>query len=257
MRTRFVAALTALLVTIGLAAPAGAITNGKPDNGAHPYVGLVVFYNSSGTPLWRCTGTMISATTLLTAGHCTYGTASAQVWFNEHVTTDLGYPNTGGFTGKPHTYTYKGALTLPDTGDVGVVVLNSAPGVGTASIASVGTLDSMATQRGQQNVKFDVVGYGLQEIKPVQMANRDRLRATTQLVNLTSALTDGFNIQQTAAPGTGGGTCFGDSGGPIFLQGTTTIVAVNSFVLNENCAGAGFGYRVDVSGAHNFISQYL
>ena len=42
----------------------------------------------------------------------------------------------------------------------------------------------------------------------------------------------------------------------MFLQGTYTIVAVNSFVLNQNCAGAGFGYRVDVAGANAFIRQF-
>ena len=34
------------------------------------------------------------------------------------------------------------------------------------------------------------------------------------------------------------------------------IVAVNSFVLNENCQGAGFGYRVDTEYAADFISPY-
>ena len=130
MRTRFVAALAVLIVAVGFASPAKAVTNGQPDNGAHPYVGLVVFYDAGGTPLHRCSGTMISSTALLTAGHCTFGTASAQVWFDEHVTTDSGYPLTGGITGTPHTYNYNGSLTLPDTGDLGVVVLNSAPGVG-------------------------------------------------------------------------------------------------------------------------------
>jgi hypothetical protein len=255
MRKRLFAALAAALVGIGVAAPAEAITNGQPDGNNHPMVGLVVFYNSSGTPTHRCSGTMISSKVLLTAGHCTYGAASAQVWFNEHVTTSLGYPLTGGFTGKPHTYTYNGALSLPDTGDVGVVVLQKKPGVGAASVAGVGTLDNMAVQD-QRQVTFDVVGYGLQDIRPTQMAERSRLWATTRIVNLGSALTDGYNIHQSAAPGTGGGTCFGDSGGPVFLQGTYTIVGVNSFVLNQNCAGAGFAYRVDVAGANAFIRQF-
>lgn len=256
MRKRLIAAVAAALVGIGVAAPAEAVTNGSPDGNNHPMVGLVVFYNSSGAPTHRCTGSMISARVFLTAGHCTFQTASAQVWFNEHVTTALGYPNTGGFTGSTHTYNYNGALTLPDTGDVGVVVLDSAPGVGAASVAPVGTLDNMAVQN-QRQVKFDVVGYGLQDIKPTQMAERSRLAARTRLVNLGSALTDGFNIHQSAAPGTGGGTCFGDSGGPVFLQGTYQIVAVNSFVLNTNCAGAGFGYRVDVAGANAFVQGFL
>jgi secreted trypsin-like serine protease len=256
VRKRLLAALAAALCFVGLSTPADAITNGQPDNGAHPYVGLVVFYDAAGTPTHRCSGTMISRRTLLTAGHCTAGTASAQVWFNEHVTLETGYPTEGGYTGVP--YTYPGlTFTLPDTGDVGVVVLQGNPRVGSASIAGVGTLDGLATQRGQQPVSFDVVGYGLQEVKPTELAERSRLKATVRLVNLRSALTDGFNIHHTGSAGTGGGTCFGDSGGPIFTAGTSTIVAVTSFGLNENCAGGGFGYRVDTAGAAAFIGQYL
>jgi V8-like Glu-specific endopeptidase len=251
-----IAAFAAVLTMIGLGTPAAAVTDGRPDSGVHPYVGLAVFYNAAGAPLHRCSGTMVSATTLLTAGHCTAGTASARVWFDELGSNMTGYPLAGGITGTPVTYPGFD-FTLPDTGDVGVVKLASGPGVGAASIAPVGTLDGLATRRGRQNVNFDVVGYGLQEVKPREMALRNRLRATVRLVNLRSALTDGFNIHHTNAPGTGGGTCFGDSGGPIFTQGTSQIVAVTSFGLNENCAGAGFGYRVDTAGAAAFINGNL
>jgi secreted trypsin-like serine protease len=258
MRARLLAAFAAVFVVAGLSTPADAVTNGEPDNGAHPYVGLVVFYDAAGTPTHRCSGSMISARTLLTAGHCTAGTASAQVWFDEHVTTDLGYPFEGGFTGDTVTYPGFGFDNFPNTGDVGVVILKGRPPrVGTASVAPVGTLDSLATQRGRQNVSFDVVGYGLQEVRPVEMAERSRLRATVILTNLTSALTDGYNIHHSGAPGTGGGTCFGDSGGPILTQGTNQIVAVTSFGLNQNCAGGGFGFRVDTSDVAAFIRQNL
>jgi V8-like Glu-specific endopeptidase len=255
MRTRLIVALVAALTLVGLTSPAKAVTDGQPDGGAHPYVGLVVFY-VGGAPSHRCSGTMVSATTLLTAGHCTTGTDSARVWFNELGQDMVGYPLTGGITGTPITYPGF-TFTLPDTGDVGVVKLDTAPGLGAASIAPVGTLDGLATQRGRQNVRFDVVGYGLQEVKPQEMAIRNRLKASVRLVNLRSALTDGFNIHHTQAPGTGGGTCFGDSGGPIFTEGTAQIVAVTSFGLNANCVGAGFGYRVDTAGAAAFINGNL
>lgn len=136
-------------------------------------------------------------------------------------------------------------------------MLDASPGVGAASIAPVGTLDTLATRRGQQQVRFDVVGYGLQEIKPRELAERTRLKASVRLVNLTSALTDGYNIHHSGARGTGGGTCFGDSGGPIFTAGTSQIVAVTSFGLNANCAGGGFGFRVDTTDVTAFIGQYL
>ena len=48
MRTRFIAAMVVVLAAVGLSAPAEAVTNGQPDGGAHPFVGLVVFYDSSG-----------------------------------------------------------------------------------------------------------------------------------------------------------------------------------------------------------------
>ena len=85
MRRRLVglvaAACVAVSAMVGMASPAAAVTNGSPDNGAHPMVGIVVFYDAAGAPLHRCSGTMISGTTMLTAGHCTAGTASARAWF--------------------------------------------------------------------------------------------------------------------------------------------------------------------------------
>ncbi len=50
-----------------------------------------------------------------------------------------------------------------------------------------------------------------------------------------------------ASFGLTGGTCFGDSGGPNFLNDTNIVVAVTSFGLNGNCKGTGWGYRVDQS----------
>src|SRR5215212_683261 len=60
--------LSVAAVLIGLlaaVAPAGAITNGVPDGAAHPYVGII--FNDEAF----CTGTLLSPTVFLTAGHCT------------------------------------------------------------------------------------------------------------------------------------------------------------------------------------------
>ncbi len=35
----------------------------------YPYVGLVVFYDSAGEFIWRCSGSLIDPRTFLTAGH--------------------------------------------------------------------------------------------------------------------------------------------------------------------------------------------
>lgn len=259
VRSVLVAVLSAvMLVTSG--APANAVLYGEPDGNGHPFVGLVVFYDDSGKPLWRCSGALLSSRVFLTAGHCTFGTATAQVWFDSVVTTASGYPYTGGTTGTPIPHpAYDDFATFPNTHDVGVVVLDRTVKVGaTGSLAALGTLDSLATKRGLQEVTFKLVGYGLQGVKPTYQGARERYVGWTKVNNLSSALTDGYNIQLSSNPGNwSGGVCFGDSGGPVFLGDTRTVVAVNSFVLNYNCTGNGFAYRTDIADSWYWISSFL
>ena len=67
-------------------APAAAITIGDLDGNGHPYVGLMVAQDAKGNPLWRCSGTLISARVFVTAGHCTESPAvRAEIWFQADV----------------------------------------------------------------------------------------------------------------------------------------------------------------------------
>jgi secreted trypsin-like serine protease len=264
MRRIILALALGVLALAGIVVSVGAIQHGEPDGNGHPYVGLVVFYGDEDAtvPLWRCTGTLISPTVVLTAGHCAedFTAVRAQVWFNPEVTPAIGYPLSGGYLGTPYSHDgWTGGLTLPDTHDIGVVVLDRRVRMAEyGALPQVGVLDDLATQRGQQDVTFTVVGYGLQSVKPTQSALRTRYVATTKLNNLTSAPTDGYNLHLSSNPGNwSGGICFGDSGGPVFLNDTNIIVAVNSFVMNSNCKGAGFGYRVDTSWSLEFVNSFL
>ena len=54
-----------------------------------------------------------------------------------------------------------------------------------------------------------------------------------------------------------GGTCFGDSGGPTLLADTATVVAVNSYVTNGNCAGVTYSSRVDIPEVLDWIYSFL
>src|SRR4026209_1164586 len=90
------------------AVPAAAITDGALDGNGHPYVGLMVAQDSAGSPLWRCSGTLISARVFVTAGHCTEAPAAhVEIWFAADVESGIpgnGYPNKGDVGGTPYTH---------------------------------------------------------------------------------------------------------------------------------------------------------
>jgi len=282
MRKLTIAAVAAALLSV---APLIAITGSWEEDFEHPFVGLVVFYDADGEFLWRCSGTLLSPTVFLTAGHCADtadgGAATARVYFQQDAganydpTTEVdpvtGYPETcaAGTLGvtcatsdEISNYDFTG-LTLPDTHDVGLLILDqpiTLPEYG--ELAPVGTLDSLGTARGTTRTVFTVSGYGLtyrpnanSPLSPVSF--RERLMAKSTLVNLNSALNDGFNLQ-TQGNGQGrGGTCSGDSGGPVFLGPATSnlVVAVTSFGLNALCRGTDFAYRVDTQAVQDWIEE--
>jgi Trypsin len=90
------------------ASPAQGVLYGQPDNNEHSYVGVIRFFDEEGNYLWRCTGTLISPTVVLTAGHCTFGTAYAEAWF-----TETGPFNRRGPLRRRHPRDHRGDLHPP------------------------------------------------------------------------------------------------------------------------------------------------
>lgn len=241
----------ALAAALVMAVPASAVQFGAPDGNNHPQVGVVTFWDSEGNFLnRRCTGTLISPTRFLTAGHCTAGAAFAMVWFDERVpdAPPMGVP--GFAVTKPG---FDNFASFPASHDLGMVVLWFPQSGPFADFAPVGYLD---TVKKGSHTRFDVVGYGLQDALPPHIVReRARYAGEAIMVNTNSARNAGYNVQLSAAPGTGGAVCHGDSGGPVFLAGTTTIVAVNS-LANTHCMGAALSYRTDTADSLAFINGF-
>ncbi|MFD1734170.1 trypsin-like serine protease [Deinococcus malanensis] len=73
-----------------------------------------------------------------------------------------------------------------------------------------------------------------------------------------SSISGSQSVQFTNNPGRGGGgTCYGDSGGPIFLNNSSQLVAVTSFGIVANCKGNDFAFRLDTQVAQDFLDPFL
>ena len=277
MHKKYLFVLLSVIAILAVAVfPVGAVSDGEPDGNGHPFVGLMVAYDSDGAALWRCSGTLLSPTVFLTAGHCTEApAASATVWFDADVQSlatcfdgaigDPCYPYGGG-----DSYYGSTVATHPEfydapffVHDVGIVVLDSPANKGTyGELPSLNQLDKLKTKRGQQDVTFTAVGYGLQMSFPDAAAWKEhnvkvRMVAHPKLNQINvPGFTGDFSLLLSNNSNTGG-TCFGDSGGPNFLGDSNVVAGVTSFGINGNCAGTGGVFRMDRADVLEFVGSFL
>jgi Trypsin len=263
-RTLVAAVAATVALTVMAASPAGAITHGSLDGNAHPYVGLMTAHASNGNYLWRCSGTLLNANVFMTAGHCTEAPAAyAVIWFDagpiipdpaftlttRSCTGIAGYPCGGPGSYRGAIYTHPqydpNAFFLHD---LGVVVLDGA-GYNPGSFGVLPELDSLDVLHQGRSTTFTSVGYGLQASFPDAAAwknigMRQRMVSHPWLHQINSGFVGDFALLLSNNANTGG-TCFGDSGGPNFVDDSNVLAGVTSFGLNPTCAGTGGVYRVD------------
>jgi hypothetical protein len=275
-----------VLVAMLVAGPVLAITGNWVEDFEHPFVGMVVFYDSNGDFIWRCSGSLIEPTKLLTAGHCAdtaEGAASARVYFQqdagENYDPELGYDPVTGYpdycaagtegtlcttSHELHNYGFDNFAGFPNIKDVGLLILDKPIEMSEYGVLPEdGTLDDLQSHRSKNDTVFTVSGYGLsyssqpQSVFPT-ISYRERLMAESMLLTLTSANTDGYNLQTQGNGDDRGGTCSGDSGGPVFLGGfdSNLIVAVTSFGMDPQCRGTDFSYRIDRQEVLDWINSH-
>lgn len=297
MRTRTLLAAAAGLATVAVtAAPAAAIKYGEPDAGEHPYVGLMLAYtwdDLNGDEIrtddelfagWRCTGTQMDADTFLTAGHCTYGADAVAVWYGEDL-QDVRFArefvvfedaidqsselaaDAWSYDAISHPEYDDSLFYLHDVGVVDDMIL--APGVSFTAYGELpeeGYWDEQVATRKKDRDSYTTVGYGLQWSMPLsngqgRMDQGDwlRLKAGGELVGFRQfgAGKDNDAYVVLTSNASTGGTCSGDSGGPTFVEGTTTVVAVTSFGMNTTCAGASGVYRIDTADDLAWLSGFI
>ena len=294
MRRTLLAFFSATLLAMTLVVPATAITGNYVDDFEHPFVGLVAFYSDrQGTDeafIHRCSGSLVDDGTpadgsrvFVTAGHCTDdGTGdavavSARIWFRQDAGARFDGVNRDPLTGYPdrciedkdaatldacvtahemYNYGFDNFAGFPNHRDAGVVILDKP-----VILPEYGTITDAGAITSNKSVTLTVSGYGISDghaaSDPTE-SFRIRLMAETTLVNTTNVNTAGFNLETQPNGGGRGGTCSGDSGGPVFFPSTSNvIVAVTSFGFNNpnDCQGNDYSYRLDRQEVIDWIDE--
>ncbi|CAI9409096.1 trypsin-like serine protease [Nocardioides sp. T2.26MG-1] len=279
MKKMFSAVLAAVLLPVMFWAPPAQASTGGTFDAANTYsnVGLILFYDATGR--YRCSATLISPTVLVTAAHCTDGdVGSVLVDFRNLVAetgpspyapaadpsagyTDEEIAAMGFVSGTAYTHPqYSDFTDMDNWNDVGVVVLDEPVDIAPAQLAGLGVLDQIGPSNLRKTL-FRAVGYGTEVRKsdtgpqnptpqsyPLERRYVDMpgQKLTPQILQTNGNERDVFGT---------GGTCFGDSGGPVFYQGA--IVAVTSYGYTENCRYLGGYQRLDIAVTQDWVNSFL
>ena len=159
--------------------------------------------------------------------------------------------------GTPVTHPqYSDFTDLKNWNDTGVIILDEAPGLPLTPLAPENFLNDFA-QPLLNSTEFLTIGYGTEVRKaesgpqvPTPMRQPIVRRYTTEIgQKLTSQILQ-LNGNEND-PRAGGGTCFGDSGGPAILGGY--VVGDTSYGYTNNCRYLGGYQRVDVPVVRNWL----
>lgn len=246
-RTLVVASL--LLPTLAIASPRGELSELRIEAPADHVIGgtavplgkwpdAVAVVGAQGS----CTGTLIAPDIVLTAGHC------ADAGLTQVIANTTNYNGTGGVRSQIASFTaYPNWETTFD-----IAVIKLATPITTVTPRGVG---AACTFEGfSNNMMVHLVGFGLTDT--AGQGNNTTLREATAPVTDPTCAT-GNGCSAGAAPGGefiagGNGTdsCFGDSGGPVYLdtpRGTMVIAAVSRGLDNSPtpCGGGGIYVRTD------------
>ncbi|RME27432.1 MAG: hypothetical protein D6806_04635 [Deltaproteobacteria bacterium] len=229
------------------------IINGSPDTSTeHQAVVFLLVISSSGA--WSCSGTLITPTAVLTAGHCTVA-QNGRVVKPQDVTVYFGNA-VGSMTDRavagvyPHPQ-YEPIVPVPN--DIALLVLAEPAPDWVTPIPPLPP--QLGLTEADVGAEIEYVGFGLDE-----NGNSGRKLHVNGTIDVICGAQGGCPASMVpnsfCADMRQGGTCSGDSGGPAFIKrnGTEYVCGVTSYG-DWNCSYYGCSTKVD--GHWQFIQDVV
>jgi V8-like Glu-specific endopeptidase len=262
------ASLAATTAVLLIAGSAGAVLSGTADT-ANRFSNVGALQLKVDNDWFQfCSGTLVRPNVVLTAAHCTdflvdvgpdgLGPDDMRITFDPeqdgpYYTVDHIAVHPDWFTQPGGQGNSKHGFLAPPAEDIALVFLDSTvAGVTPAPIAGPTYLAGLDLTK----ATFTTVGYGADGfVTGTVISNHpivldDGIRSYRDVTAITEhdAFPDRFlKITQSV--------CFGDSGGPLFHNGT--VVALNTWTFSPRCTGPNLEYRVDSAAARSFLAAHL
>jgi hypothetical protein len=228
------------------------ISAGVPTGSAYGGVGILfIDAGSDGSINFVCSGSLISPTVFLTAGHCI---TPGDTYYISFAPDAIPLP--------PVSELIKSTVAFESSADdIGVVILpaGSTTGIPVYDIPTLGFLVEANEQGGLARETAIVVGYGVASLgRGPLTSGLDGVRkvATAKVLSIQGPY---LLIADSHGQSGQGGTCGGDSGGPVFLAGEdpSLIVAITTAGFPEGCHAIGIYTRLDTPTALAFLGQFV
>jgi hypothetical protein len=241
------------------------IVNGEPTGNLYPSVGALILDwwepigVVNGDDQW-CTGSLISPTVFLTAAHCVVGSFAP--------------PGTQFYVSFAPDLLAKGIKIIKATGyvadplyghdqanlhDLAVVFLpaSATKGMTPLQLPEAGELDRLAAKGTLSKTLFVNVGYGSSASRtgpPSFGWDGKRNMSKSEFMGLQPTWLG--LLMNTSATGEGG-DCYGDSGGPKFLDGNPNKIYATVTTGDFPCRATTWDWRLDTPEARAFLARFV